>query len=193
MRWWDKVMPISFICCFRSFWWMTWSLGSVNFFYWVSPESSLHAVLKQISRKPNIATIKIIMLHCTIMMCLLEISKIPWRMNFIFAELFFEEVLFRGRIVRERLQESRLQESRGLEVSLTLPLMLCDSVQVVCLSLGLSFLLFILSSWIRQMLRNFLALSFNDSCWQALCHIHFGSFIPSPDLVQHQKQVLSKC
>ena len=49
----------------------------MNFFYWVSPESSLHAVLKQISRKPNIATIKIIMLHCTIMMCLLEISKIP--------------------------------------------------------------------------------------------------------------------
>lgn len=46
-------------------------------------------------------------------------------MNFIFAELLFEEVLFRGRIVRERLQESR-----GLEVSLTLPLMLCDTMQV---------------------------------------------------------------
>lgn len=61
-------------------------------------------------------------------------------MNFIFAELFFEEVLFRGRIVRERLQESRLQESRGLEVSLTLPLMLCDPVQVsACLWASVSF------------------------------------------------------
>lgn len=33
----------------------------------------------------------------------------------------------------------------------------------VCLSLGLSFLLCILSSWIRQTLRNFLVLSFSDS------------------------------
>lgn len=58
-------------------------------------------------------------------------------MNFIFVELFFEEMLFRGRIVRERLLA---QKSRGLDVSLTLALMLCDTVQVsACLWASISF------------------------------------------------------
>ena len=150
---------------------MTWSLGSVNFFYWVSPESSLLALLKQISRKPNLATIKIVMIHCTIMMCLLEISKIPWRMNFIFVELFFEEMLFRGRIVRERLL-TEIKRS-GCEPDFgTNAVWHCTSV---CLSLGLSFLLCILSSWIRQMLRTFLVLSFSE----ALCHL-FWFLHPEP-------------
>lgn len=43
---------------------------------WASPESSPHALLKQISRKPNLATIKIIIRFIT-QWCLRKLSKIP--------------------------------------------------------------------------------------------------------------------
>lgn len=51
----------------------------------------------------------------------------PPRISFIFVRTILEEVLFRGDIARRIVAA---QESRGLDVSLTLPLMWGDIVQV---------------------------------------------------------------
>lgn len=69
-------------------------------FDWVSPESSPHALRKQMSRKPKLAAIKI--LRRITPRWLQEVGKIPRRIGFIFVRFFFEEVRFRGAVARKR-------------------------------------------------------------------------------------------